>query len=202
MCYFDYFVGNTSHVRQDLTLIKKIRLLTCICIGWAKLPTTIWFWETMNLTSCSASQCSWPVGLWAQAHGCPVSTRVGHGEIIWRIVTAEYGIRAKSGSWYDVAHMWGGVLELLHMWDKIPHRLNSGLLTCIYIGWANLLTTIWFWETMNLTKCMCNSTLLTRRFVGPNPWMVHVQKRGTRWDYMMDCHGLKYLCIKLYSSKN
>ena len=42
------------------------------------------FWETINLTKCIWSQQSWPVGLWARAHGCPVST--------WVYVTNYHGL--------------------------------------------------------------------------------------------------------------
>ena len=69
------------------------------------------------------------------------------------------------------------------MWDKIPHQWNSELLTCIYIGWANLRTIIWFWETINLTKCMCKSMLLARGFVGPSPRVspVHTMSHNEMW---------------------
>ena len=46
------------------------------------------FGKQWTSPSVCASQRSWPVGLWARAHGCPVSTRVSHGEIMWRIVMA------------------------------------------------------------------------------------------------------------------
>ena len=42
-------------------------------------------WTSSNICT---SQRTWPVDLWAWAHECPVSTRVGYGEIMWRIVTA------------------------------------------------------------------------------------------------------------------
>lgn len=29
---------------------------------------------------------------------------------------------------------------------------------------------IWFWERVNLIKCVCKSTLITREFVGPSAW--------------------------------
>ena len=44
------------------------------------------FGKQWTSPSTCASQHIWPVDLWAQAHRCPVSTRVDHGEITWRIV--------------------------------------------------------------------------------------------------------------------
>ena len=34
---------------------------------------------------------------------------------------------------------------------------------------SNTPNTIWFWERVNLIKCICISTLITRGFVGPSP---------------------------------
>ena len=56
--------------------------------GWVNPPTTIWFWETMNLIKCMCKSMFIPVDLWSRAHRCPVSRRVGRSEIMWRIVTA------------------------------------------------------------------------------------------------------------------
>ena len=46
------------------------------------------FGKQWTSPSVCASQRSWHVRLWAWAYECPVSTRVSHGEIMWRIVTA------------------------------------------------------------------------------------------------------------------
>ena len=45
------------------------------------------FGKQWTSLSVCASKRSWPVSLWARAHRCPVSTRVSHNEIMWRIVT-------------------------------------------------------------------------------------------------------------------
>ena len=39
------------------------------------------------------------------------------------------------------------------------------------------------------------STLLTRGFVGPSPWVFRVHTNGSRWDYVTNCHGIVHIIL-------
>lgn len=81
------------------------------------------------------------------------------------------------------------VLEILHMWRRfhIAKILRCGL---AYNAWW-VPNTTWFWERMNLIKCVYKSTLITRGFVGRSPWAPCgcIRTSGPMGDHVMNCHG-------------
>ena len=68
-------------------------------------------------------------------------------------------------------------------WKYFTYERRSHSNKIVDCGLAYILgelNTVWFWETINLTKCICKSTLLTREFVGPSSQVFRLHMSGPR----------------------